>query len=144
MEAGGILNDKTIIGETKAELEDFLDKLDKCDLTGLQKCWGYQFMVLAIMKWPLAIYEIPLSTVSRWEQNTNKFLRKWLGVGHTLSRLCLFNRESCVALPINSLQDTWMVEKCRLQQSYNHSSDKSLKALKPMVAAGGNGNLTKN
>ena len=131
-----ILNDKAITEETRRNLEDYLDKLDKCDLTGLQKCWGYQYMVLPIMKWPLAIYEIPLSTVSLWEQKTNKYLRKWLGVGHTLSRLCLFSRESCVTLPIDSLQDTWKVEKCRLQQSYNNSSDKSLHALKPMVAAG--------
>ena len=131
-----ILNDKTIIGGIKKDLEDFLEKLDKSDLTGLQKCWGYQYVVLPKMKWPLAIYEIPLSTVSLWEQKTNKFLRKWLGVGHTLSRLCLFSKESCVALPIDSLQDTWKVEKCRLQQSYNNSSDKSIQALKPKVVAG--------
>jgi len=131
-----ILNDKTIIGGIKKDLEDFLEKLDKSDLTGLQKCWGYQYVVLPKMKWPLAIYEIPLSIVSLWEQKINKFLRKWLGVGHTLSRLCLFSKESCVALPIDSLQDTWKVEKCRLQQSYNNSSDKSIQALKPKVVAG--------
>ena len=80
-------------------------------------------MVLPKMKWAMAIYDIPLSTVYRWEQTTNKFLRSWLGAGHTLSRRCLFSRDSGVALPIDSLLDTWKVEKCRLQQSYNTSTD---------------------
>ena len=68
-------------------------------------------MVLPKMKWPLSIYEIPFSTVALWEQKTNKYLRKWLGVGHTLSRICLFSKESGVALPVDSLQNTWKVAK---------------------------------
>ena len=129
-------NDKVIIQETKEDLDGFLKKLDECDLTGLQKCWGYQYMVLPKMKWPLSIYEIPFSTVTLWEQKTNKYLRKWLGVGHTLSRLCLFSRESSAALPVDSLLDTWKVEKCRLQQSYDTSSDKFIQAVRPVVASG--------
>ena len=97
---------------------------------------GYQYLVLPKMRWPLAIYEIPFSTVTLWEQKANKYLRKWLGVGHTLSRVCFFSRESSVSLPIDSLQDSWKVEKCRLQQSDNTSKDKLIQAVQPTVASG--------
>ena len=63
----------------------------------------------------------------------NKGVRSWLGAGHTLSRLCLFSSDSGVALPIDSLMDTWKVEKCRLQQSYNTTPDVVVKSIQPKV-----------
>ena len=128
--------DTAIIEDTRKDLVGYLERLEESDLTGLQKCWGYQYMVLPKMKWALAIYDIPLSTVQRWEQTTNKFLRKWLGAGRSLSRLCLFSNDSGVALPIDSLLDTWKVEKCRLQQSYNTSPDTFVTSIEPKVRSG--------
>ena len=128
--------DTAIINDTRKDLVGYLERLDKSDLTGLQKCWGYQYMVLPKMKWSLAIYDIPMSTVRCWEQTTNKFLRSWLGAGHTLSRLCLFSSDSGVALPIDSLLDTWKVEKCRLQQSYNTTPDTFVRSIEPKVRSG--------
>ncbi|XP_063688236.1 uncharacterized protein LOC134821425 [Bolinopsis microptera] len=128
--------DKAIIEKTHEDLVTYLSRLDLSSLTGLQKCWGYQYMVLPKMKWPLAIYDIPISTVSRWEQTTNSHLRKWLGVGHTLSSSCLFSHSSSVALPIDSLTDTWKVEKCRLLQSYQTSQDALIRAVQPQVRSG--------
>ena len=64
------------------------------------------------------------------------YLRSWLGAGHTLSRLCLFSKDSGVTLPIDSLLDTWKIEKCRLQQSYNTSPDGFVRAICPKVRSG--------
>ena len=93
-------------------------------------------MVLPKMKWALAIYDIPMSTVRRWEQTTNKFQMSWLGAGHTLSRLCLLSSDSGVDLPIDSLLDTWKVEKCRLQHSYNTTPDTFVRSIEPKVRSG--------
>jgi hypothetical protein len=128
--------DTAIINDTRKDLGTYLERLDKSELSGLQKCWGYQYMVLPKMKWALAIYDIPLSTVRSWEQTTNKFLRSWLGAGHTLSSLCLFSNDSGVALPIDSILDTWKVEKCRLQQSYNTTPDTFVRSIEPKVRSG--------
>lgn len=111
--------DKQVIAYTITDLKRYLLLLDKSNLSQIQKCWGYQFMILPKMKWPLAIYEFPLSTVEKMEQHINKYLRKWLGCGHTVSRLCIFNKQSPVSLPIDGIVDVWKVEKVRLQQSYN-------------------------
>ena len=54
--------------ETEVDLYTFLNLLDECCLSGLQKCWGCQYMVLPKLKWPLAMYDIPLTTVRKWEQ----------------------------------------------------------------------------
>ena len=128
--------DTEVTEQAKKDLDQFLKRLDESNLTGLQKCWGYQYMVLPKMKWILAIYDIPASTVSRWEQRVNRYLRSWLGAGHTLSRLCLFSRDSPIALPIDSLEDTWKVEKCRLQQSYKYSPDEFIRSVAPKVRSG--------
>ncbi len=99
-------NDTAIIEDTRKDLVGYLERQHKSDLTDLQKCWdlGYQYMVLPKMEWTLAIYYIPMSTVQRWEQITNGFLR--VGAGHTPSRLCLLSSDSVVAIPIDSLMDT--------------------------------------
>ena len=128
--------DTVVTSDIQEDLIGYLEKLDKSELSGLQKCWGYQFMLLSKMKWPLAVYDTPLTTVISWEQKTNKFLRSWLGAGHTLSRLCLFSNDSGVALPIDSLLDTWKIEKCRLQQSYNTTPDTFVRSIEPKVRSG--------
>ena len=40
-----------------------------------------------------------------------------------------------MALPIDSLLDTWKVEKCRLQQSYNtsNSNDNFVESIEPSL-----------
>ncbi len=53
-----------------------------------------------------------------------------------LSRRCLFSKDSAAGLPIDSLLDTWKVEKCRLQQSYNTSSDTFVTPIEPKVRSG--------
>ena len=57
------------------------------------------------MKWILAIYDISASTVLKWEQRVNRVLKMWLYSGHTLSKICLFSRDSPVWLPIDSFVD---------------------------------------
>ena len=95
-----------------------------------------QVLPKAKVKWPLAIYDTPLTTVTVWEQTVNSFLRKWLGAGHSLSRLCLFNKETSVCLPLDSLLDVWKVEKCRLQQALLASEDEVVVAVHPLIRSG--------
>ena len=76
--------DVVIIKSMHEDLITYLSRLDRSSLTGLQKCLAYQYMVLPPMKWPLAIYDITISTVSRWEQTTYSYLRKWLNCNNLL------------------------------------------------------------
>ena len=57
-------------------------------------------------------------------------------MGNTLSSTCLFSHSSSVALPIDSLTDTWKLEKCRLLQSYQTSQDDLIRAVQPQVRSG--------
>ena len=58
-----------------------------------------------------------------------------VGCRHSLNWLCLFSRDSLVALPIDSLNDTWKVKNCRLQQSYK-SSDEFTSSVAPKLRSG--------
>ena len=51
-------------------------------------------------------------------------------------RLCLFNKQSPVSLPIDGIVDVWKVEKVRLQQSYNSSKDEAVREIHPEVKSG--------
>ena len=128
--------DKEVIEQTFCDLSKYLTLLDKSKLSGIQKCWGYQFMILPKMKWPLAIYDFPITKVVKMEQLVNKFLRKWLGVGHTLSKLCMLSKNSPVAIPLDGLVDVWKVEKVRLQQSLDYARDEVVRRIKPEVRSG--------
>ena len=57
-------------------------------------------------------------------------------MGNTLSSTCLFSHSSSVALPIDSLTDTWKLEKCRLLHSYQTSQDDLIRAVQPQVQSG--------
>ena len=57
-------------------------------------------------------------------------------MGHTLSSTCLFSHSFSVALPIDSLTDTWKLEKCRLLQSYQTSQDDLIRVVQPQVRLG--------
>ena len=60
--------DKEVIEQAKDDLYQFLENLNKSSLTGFQKCWGYQYLVLPELKSVFAIHDIPSSKVLRWEQ----------------------------------------------------------------------------
>ena len=58
-----------------------------------------------------------------------------VGCRHSSNWLCLFSRDSLVALPIGSLNETWKVKKCRLQRSYK-SSDEFTSSVAPKLRSG--------
>ena len=87
---GRMINHTLSDKEQKEALEegigDAIKKLDKSDLAGTMKVWGYQFMLLATVSWKLMIYELPMSWVEGMERRINKWLRKWLGISKIKSQ----------------------------------------------------------
>ena len=88
------LSDKSPKEDLEKEIDEAIKKLDRSDLTGTMKVWGYQFMVLAKVGWKLMIYELPMSWVETVEGKINRWLRKWLGISKNITDVALFCAES--------------------------------------------------
>ena len=96
------------------------------------KVWVYQKLLLAMIGWPLMIYEIPLSWVESVETYLNGYLCKWLGVSKNISILFLYYDETCPLL-IHGLVTEF--NKCKVggllkfQQSEDQSVRDNIKEL---------------
>ena len=53
--------DRQAENDLKKNIKDLVLKIDKSLLAGVMKVWVYQNLLLAMIGWPLIIYEIPLS-----------------------------------------------------------------------------------
>ena len=109
--------DRQAENDLKKNIKDLVLKIDKSLLAGVMKVWVYQNLLLAMIGWPLIIYEIPLSWVESVEPYFNEYLHKWLGVSENMSdvslycdqTLCSFkNRKVRRLLQLQQSEDQWV------------------------------------
>ena len=70
---------------------------------GLHKVWILYHLLIPRVRWPLQIYEVPLSTVIKMEQKMSFYIRSWLKLHPSLSNLALYPKVSPCPLPFKSL-----------------------------------------
>ena len=105
-------------------------------LLGTSKVWILQFLLLPQIRWILMIYEIPLSTVERFEKRISRFIRKWLGFHPTISSLALYSKQSPCPLPITSLTSLFKTTKASAQLQLRDSSDPIIASSTPNLYTG--------
>ena len=97
------LNDK----ESKESLIEALAKslklINNSKHRGVHKLWIMQHLLIPRLRWPLLIYEIPVSLVHKLEQKISTYIRKWLRLHNSTSNICLYFSLSPCPLPIKSL-----------------------------------------
>ena len=99
----GSLSDRRSIDELEKKLLDGLSMINKSSFKGAQKLWILQHLLIPRIQWPLLIYEVPVSKVSNLQGKISVFIRKWLGLHHTTSAICLYSSSSPCPMPIKSL-----------------------------------------
>ena len=82
------------------------------------------------------IYEIPLSTMERFEKGISRFIRKWLGFHPTISSLALYSKQSPCPLPITSLTSLFKTTKASAQLQLRDSSDPIIASSTPNLYTG--------
>ena len=102
------------------------------------KVWVYQNLSLAMIGWPLMIYEILLSWVEAVETYLNSYLRKWLGVSKNMSSVSLYCYETPCPLPIHGIVTEF--KKCKVGGllQLRQSKDQSVRANVPQLYSGKN------
>ena len=120
------LNDKNSINRFEDQVKKGLKAIDKCELPGKYKVWSYQFGLLPRLKWPMMLYEIPITTMEKVERGISQKLRKWLGVPRSFSSVNLYSTTSKMQLPIKSVTEEYKVTKVSAYMSVRDSSDEKV------------------
>ncbi|KAL7880376.1 hypothetical protein SRHO_G00026300 [Serrasalmus rhombeus] len=60
-----------------------------------------------LFRWPLLIYEVPISTIEGFEKRVSRYLWKWLGLSRSLSNITLYGQNNKLKLPISSLSEAF-------------------------------------
>ena len=130
------VTDKIAREDLRKKIIDLVQKLDKSLLTGIMKVWVYQNLLLAMIGWPLMIYEILLSWVEAVETYLNSYLRKWLGVSKNMSSVLLYCDETPCLLPIHGIVTEFKKRKVSGLLQLRQSKDQSVRANVPQLYSG--------
>ena len=118
------LKDKDQVEVFSLAVSEGLTLIDKSFHRGVHKLWILQHLLIPRLRWPLLIYEIPVSTVARLEQKISCFIRKWLKLHNSTSNICLYSSSSPCPLPIKSLSSIHKAAKVSGHLLLRESADK--------------------
>ena len=97
------ISDRKSVDELEGKLEDGLKLIDQSSFTGTCKLWILHRLLIPRVKWPLMIYEVPMSRAIKLEQRVSTYIRKWLRLHRSTTDLCVYSRHSPCPLPISSV-----------------------------------------
>lgn len=117
------LKGSVAIDQTKVNLENWINKVDKSGLPRRFKAWIYQHAILPKLLWPITMYNFTTSTVEIMERGITARLRRWLGLPRSLSSIALHGNSNSLHLPFTSLVEEYKVAKERSTIQYNFSDD---------------------
>ncbi|XP_078458809.1 uncharacterized protein LOC144723905 [Lampetra planeri] len=129
------LKDKDQVQQLRKDISSSLQSIDNTQLPGKLKAWCLQFGLLPRVLWPLAVYEVPISTVEKMERGVTSYLKKWLGVPRCLTTIDLYG-DGVLKLPLTSLTEEFKCAKTRLQMTLNESRDPVVSNNAPTLATG--------
>ncbi|KAE8284702.1 hypothetical protein D5F01_LYC16135 [Larimichthys crocea] len=129
------LKDKDQVRQLCKDINAGLLAIDNTQLPGKLKSRCFQFGLLPRVWWPLAVYEVPISTVERLERRVSTHVKKWLGLLRCLTTTGLYG-DSVLKLPLTSLTEEFKCAKTRLQMTLNKSKDLVMRENAPTLATG--------
>ena len=117
------LSDKSQVDKFSEALTKGLLLIDKSYHRDLHKLWILQHLLIPRLRWPLLIYEIPLTAVVKFEQKISVYIRKWLRLHNSTTNICLYSASSPCPLPLKSLSAIWKSSKVSGQLLLRDSKD---------------------
>ena len=133
----GTLRDTENSRKTTHQLQDHLEKIDKAALPGRYKAWCFQHGVMPRLKWPMLMYNIPMSRVEEMERMASKHLRQWLGVPPSFSAVGLYSKSSMLQLPFSSIVEEYKVARVRGQTMLDENADDTIQQARVLLNQSG-------
>ena len=132
----GSIFDRNSLDELKKKLLDGLNIIDSSHFTGSQKLWFLQHLLIPRIQWPILIYEVPISLVSKLEQKASVYIRKRLKLHKSITSLLFYSSASPCPLLVRSLTSVLISSKISGHLLLRHSWDASVSSCVPKLQAG--------
>eukprot|EP00057_Strongylocentrotus_purpuratus_P031916 XP_786079.3 PREDICTED: uncharacterized protein LOC580961 [Strongylocentrotus purpuratus] len=132
----GNLKDNVARQDMMVSLGRWLHTIDKCVLTGVMKCWIYQYLIVPRMQWKLMIYDVPVSQVEKMETLVSKKLRRWLGASKNLTNIALYCHQTKLRLQLEGLTTTMKKTVVNAALQLRHSKDNVVTSIRPQSRHG--------
>ena len=124
------LDDKENVKRFKEETIHGLMKIEDSNLPGKFKVWVLQHTLIPKMRWPMMLYEIPVTTMEAVERKINSKLKAWLGIPRSLCKEALYSTSTKLQLPFSSVTEEYKVSRAGVLLTIRDSKD-------PKVATSG-------
>ena len=129
------LSDRYGADTLSSALTKGLDLTSNSGHRAVQKLWILQHLLVPRLRWPLLIYEIPISMVTKLEQKISCCIRKWLRLHNTTTNISLYSSSSPCPLPIKSLSSIMKSAKVSGQLLLQESADPYVSEAKVIIRA---------
>ncbi|KAL7868614.1 hypothetical protein SRHO_G00099980 [Serrasalmus rhombeus] len=126
------LNDTEQIEQLRQDTISGLKQINNTGLPGKLKLWCFQFGLLPCLMWPITIYEVTSSHISRLERLVNAQVRRWLVLPRCMSSVGLYV-DGPLSLPISSLTEEYKCAKARLEMTLSESRDPLVRCAAPAL-----------
>ena len=97
--------------------------INKSKHRGIHKVWILQHLLITRLRWPLLIYEIPISLVVELERKISTHIRRWPRLHNSISNICLYSSLSPCPLPLKSLSSVLKSAKVSCHLLLRESKD---------------------
>ena len=131
----GSISDRKSLDELEKKLLDGLN-IDSSQFTGSQKLWFLQQLLITRIQWPILIYEVQISLVSKLEGKASVYIRKWLKLHKSITSLSFYSSVSPSPLLVRSLTSVLKSSKISGHLLLKHSRDASVSICVPKLQAG--------
>ena len=132
----GALEDFKRTDELSTKLTDGLTLIDKSKHNGPAKLWILHHLLMPRIRWPLLIYEIPMTKVVALEMKISTYIRKWLGLHRSITNLSFYSSTSPCPLPLASLTSILKAQKVSGHLQLRDSTDPLISSSVPVLKAG--------
>jgi len=132
----GSLTDRKNIEELDSKLKDGLLSIDRSKFKGTEKLWILQHLLMQRIRWPLLLYEVPMTHAVQLEQHVSVYIRKWLGLPKCTTNICFYSSSSPCPLPIQSLTHLLKSSKVSGHLQLRDSTDPLVSSAPPVLRVG--------
>jgi len=130
------LKDTKRAKEISQQVQEGLESIDGCGLSGKLKLWCLQYGLMPRILWPLTVYDVAITHVEAMERQLNNYMKKWLGVPRSMTNIALHSSRTKLTLPVKSLVEEFKVAKVRSVMTLRDSKDPVVKNTQPAVKTG--------
>ena len=118
-------NKRRLLGK----LKDFLEKVEKSSINGIQKAWIYEHMIIPSVTWEMTIYDFPITFIDTLNSSITKYLKSWLRITRSADPSILYRSKKHFGLNLPNVVSCYKKAQIRIEHKMKVSKDNNMRCL---------------